>query len=91
MHEFIKKHQSRVIGTLSGFDRHVRLTEFGSFAESLTARLKAAVEQVAQAARQSIQYLASSQLSKEDLVQELLAREGLKEGIVCRGHRVSAP
>jgi hypothetical protein len=30
-----------------------------------------------------VKYLASSSLSKEDLVQELLRREGISEGLVC--------
>lgn len=106
MQEFITKHQSKVVGTLSGFDRvrfrgtlrmlsavpglmaflfdhQVRLTHFKPFVEKLTATLKDAVEHVASAAGRSIRFLASSQLSKEDLVRELLAREGLKEGVVC--------
>ncbi len=106
MNEFTKKHQSRVVGTLSGWDRvrfrgtirmlaavpglmawltenHVRLTGFAQFGLDLTARLKAAVEQTAAAARCPITYLASSLLSKEDLVQTLLEREGIAEGLVC--------
>jgi hypothetical protein len=61
----------------------VRLTEFYQFCESLTATLKGSVEQIAQSAGRSIRYIASSLLSKEDLVQELLRREGISEGLVC--------
>jgi hypothetical protein len=64
-------------------DRQVRLTGFKQFAECLTADLKSSVEQVAAAGGRSITYLASSLLSKEDLVQELLKREGVSEGLVC--------
>jgi hypothetical protein len=60
-----------------------RLTGFKSFALDVTDRLKASVEQVAAAARRPIRYLASSALSKEDLVQELLAREKISQGLVC--------
>jgi hypothetical protein len=60
-----------------------RMTGFKSFALELTERLKASVEQVAAAAGRSVKYLASSVLSKEDLVQELLAREKISEGLVC--------
>jgi hypothetical protein len=60
-----------------------RLTGFKSFALDLTERLKASVEQVAAAAGRPVKYLASSVLSKEDLVQELLAREKISEGLVC--------
>lgn len=60
-----------------------RLTGFKPFALDLTARLKASVDQVAATAGRPIKYLASSVLSKEDLVQELLARERISEGLVC--------
>ena len=106
MDQFIKKHESKIVGTLSGWDRvrfrgttrmlcavhgmmawltdrQVRLTGFASFADGLTEQLKASIEQVAAASGRSIKYLASSQLSKEDLVQELLKREGISEGLVC--------
>ena len=59
------------------------MTGFKPFALELTGRLKASVEQVAAAAGRSVKYLASSVLSKEDLVQELLAREKISEGLVC--------
>jgi hypothetical protein len=108
MNEFIKKHESMIVGLLSGFDRvrfrgtirmlaavpgivawmgdrtgSGRLTGFKSFALDLTERLKASVEQVAALAGRTIKYLASSALSKEDLVQELLAREKITQGLVC--------
>jgi hypothetical protein len=38
---------------------------------------------MAAAAGKPIRYLASSSLSKEDLVQELLRREGVTSGLVC--------
>jgi hypothetical protein len=108
MKEFIKKHQSMIVGHLSGFDRvrfrgtipmlaavpgvvawlkvctgSGRLTGLKAFALDLTQRLKASVEQVATAAGRPVRYLASSALSKEDLVQELLARENISQGLVC--------
>jgi hypothetical protein len=66
-------------------ERGVLLKEFGTFAEELTAMLKESVEAVARAGGRSVRYLASSALSKEDLVQELIRREGLSgsEGLVC--------
>jgi len=65
------------------WDRQVMLKHFKPFALSLTATVKASVEQVAGVAGRTVQYLASSALSKEDLVQELIRREGIKEGLVC--------
>jgi hypothetical protein len=65
------------------WDRQVMLKHFKPFALELTAALKASIEEVAAAAGQTVKYVASSALSKEDLVQELLRREGIKEGLVC--------
>jgi hypothetical protein len=64
-------------------DQRVLLKDFRPFAEGLTNTLKTSVEQVAAAAGKTVRYLASSVLSKEDLVQELIHREGLEEGLVC--------
>lgn len=106
MNQFIKKHEDRVIGTLSGWDRvrfrgtlrmlsavpgivswltgqGILLKQFKDFSLQLTGRLKASVEEVAAAAGRKIEYLASSAISKEALVQELLRREQIEEGIVC--------
>jgi hypothetical protein len=106
MNQFIKKHEEKIVGVLSGWDRirflgtlrvlsdvrgmmswlgeqHVLLKQFRGFAIDLTKRLQASVEATATAAGRTIQYLASSTLSKEALVQELLRREGLREGLVC--------
>ena len=105
MNEFIKKHESKIIGTLSGWDRirfrgtirmlaavpglmawltenQQRLTGFKEFGLDLTARLKASMEQIAATTKFPIRYLASSALSKEDLVKLLLEQHGISEGIV---------
>src|SRR5437762_2599858 len=65
------------------WDRQVLLKHFKPLALELTAALKASVEVVAAAAGRTVKYLASAALSKEDLVQELLRREGMQEGLVC--------
>lgn len=61
----------------------VLFKDFGRFSEGWTRQLKASVEGVAAAAGRKIEYLASSSISKEALVRELLRREGCEEGIVC--------
>ena len=61
----------------------VLIKDFGDFATSLTQRLKQAVEQVASQRVRDIEFLRSSKYSKEDLVAELIRREGLTEGVVC--------
>ena len=68
--------------------RRVLIKDFASFAESLTLRLKRAVEQVAQQCvtrqrERGVTFLRSPKISKEDLVAEVIRREGLTEGIVC--------
>lgn len=64
-------------------DQGVLLKQFKTFSMGLTEALKQSVETVAAAAGKSVRYIASSSLSKEDLVRELLQREGLSEGVVC--------
>lgn len=63
--------------------RQVKLKHFKPLALELTATLKASVEGVAASAGRTVKYLASAALSKEDLVRELLQREGISEGLVC--------
>jgi hypothetical protein len=63
--------------------QRVLIKDFGGFAESLTQTLKRAVEQVAQQRVRDIEFLRSSKYSKEELVAELIRREGLTEGVVC--------
>jgi len=64
-------------------DRQVMLKHFKPLTLELTAALKASVDEVAAAAGRTVKYLASSALSKEDLVQELIRREGIRQGLVC--------
>jgi hypothetical protein len=73
------------IDGLLGWLNHMRVLfkDFKQFSMELTDSLKQSVLEVAQAAGQSVRYLASSGLSKEELVQELLRREGMSEGLVC--------
>jgi hypothetical protein len=64
-------------------EQKVLLKEFAGFSKGLTDRLKQSIEAVARAAGRKIEYLASSSLSKEALVQELLRREKIEQGLVC--------
>jgi hypothetical protein len=64
-------------------DRGVLLKHFQTFALGLTDALKQSVLGIAEAAGTTVKYLASSSLSKEELVQELLRREGVTDGLVC--------
>lgn len=72
-------------GGLMGWlcERNVLLKHFKSFSMELTASLKESILAVAERAGRSVKYIASSALSKEDLVQEILRREGIAERLVC--------
>jgi hypothetical protein len=106
MHEFIAKHQDKITGTLSGFDRvvfrgtlrsiahdegmkrylwanQVLLKDFGAHVEKVSRRLKEASLAEAEATGRPVKYLASSQVSKEEIARAIAAREGIREGLVC--------
>ena len=75
------------LGGLTGWlnDRRVLLKEFGAYSLGLTDTLKSCATSIAEAAGKPVRYLASSVLSKEDLVRELLRREEIDPdtGLVC--------
>ena len=78
----------RVLSVVAGLftwlnEQGVLLKHFKRFAKGLTGQLKASVQMVAEAAGKKIEYLASSALSKEALVQELLRREKVEQGLIC--------
>jgi hypothetical protein len=106
MHEFIAKHQDKIAGTLSGFDRlvlrgtlrsitfvdglrhylhanDVLLKDFGSHVEGVSQKLKEASENEAKELGRPVKYLNSSQVSKEEIAREILARDGVREGLIC--------
>jgi hypothetical protein len=106
MHEFIAKHQDKITGTLSGFDRlvfrgtlrsiaydqgmkrylwanQVLLKDFGSHVEQVSRQLKQASQAEAESVGRPVKYLASSQVSKEDIAREMAAKQGIHEGLVC--------
>lgn len=60
----------------------VKLKEFKSFAEVLTAKVKAAAYRAATEARRPLEYLGHGQLSKEELARELARRDKIKEGLI---------
>ena len=106
MHEFFAKHQDKIAGTLSGFDRlvfrgHLRsighpqgmmnylwtnqilLKNFGAHVETVTKRLKEASLAQAKASGRPIEYLNSSHIDKEIIARNILARDGVRSGLVC--------
>jgi hypothetical protein len=61
----------------------VLIKEFKNFAESITAKLKAAAYRAAALAGRPMQYLADSQLSKEDYARQIALGNGLGEGLIA--------
>ena len=59
------------------------LKEFGDFCESVTAQVKAASEQVAEAAGRPMMYLSNPSIRKEELAREIARRDGIQSGLVC--------
>ena len=60
----------------------VLIKDFKAFAEELTGRVKAAAYQAACAAGRPVQYLADSQLSKEELARQIAQRDAIREGLI---------
>ena len=106
MHEFIAKHEDKITGTLSGFDRlvfrgtlrsiahdegmkrylwanQVLLKDFGAHVERVSRRLKEASLAEAEALGRPVNYLPSSQVSKEEIARGIAAQEGIRDGLVC--------
>jgi len=70
---------------LSGFlwRRRIPWKDFGDWAHRATERLAAHARQVAQDAGRPYQYVSSAAVRKEDLVAEIVRRDGVREGLVC--------
>lgn len=60
----------------------IGLNRFKEFAESTTAKIKAAAYQAAALAGRPLKYLGNNQLSKEDLARDLAHRDKIKEGLI---------
>lgn len=60
----------------------VLLKDFGKYVLQVTARLKEASLAAPRRAGRPIQYLASSQISKEDLAREIATRDHLADGLI---------
>jgi hypothetical protein len=61
----------------------VLIKDFGTFAQSLTARIKAAAYASAEQAGRPFQYLARSQISKEDLAHQIARTDGVTSGLIA--------
>jgi len=61
----------------------ILLKDFGSHVEQVSRRLKAASLAEAEASGRPVTYLASSQVSKEEIARRIAAKEGIRDGLVC--------
>ena len=61
----------------------VLIKDFGTFAEGLTARIKAAAYANAARAGRPLRYLASSQISKEALARQIAREDGVTAGLIA--------
>src|SRR5215469_536017 len=78
----------RVLYQPSMMDRYlgycgVKLRDFKTFAESTTAKVKAAAYRAATLAGRPLEYLRNAGLCKEDLARELAQRDKIKEGLIA--------
>ena len=60
----------------------VLIKEFKHFAESVTAKVKAAAYRSAAAAKRPVQYLSSPKLSKEAYARQIAVEDRIKEGLI---------
>ena len=61
----------------------ILLKDFGSHVERVSRQLKEASLAEAEALGRPVKYLASSQVSKEEIARGIAAREGMGDGLVC--------
>ena len=119
MERFVTRHQDRIAGILTGFDRmrfrgtlrsisnvkglqiwlnqrHVLLKDFDAFAPRVSKQLTAHARAMADEQGRPFEYLSSWKIRKEDRAREILARNGVREGLIavfecmegCRSFRV---
>jgi hypothetical protein len=60
----------------------IGFSKFKAFAESTTAKVKAAAYRAAELAGRPVKYLRSAQISKEELARELASRDKIKDGLI---------
>jgi len=78
----------RSISFLEGMDRflssqRVLYKDFGAFAAGITARVRRHAEELARQTERPLEYLRSSAISKDARAREIIARDGITEGLVC--------
>jgi hypothetical protein len=75
-------HQSTVMEAYLNACR-VLIKDFGRFANGLTERVKAAAYKLAAQKGRPVQYLPSSQISKEEIARNIASKDGVSEGLIA--------
>lgn len=106
MERFLRRHQDRIVGSISGFDRmrfqgtlrnmcHVEgmgkflscqgvlLKDFGSYVEGLSEQIKEQARELGKTTGRPMEYVASSQKSKEEIAMGIAERDGIEDGLIC--------
>ena len=65
------------------WSNQILLKDFGSHVEQVSQRLKASSLAEALAVGRPVRYLASSEISKEDIARRIAAEDGISNGLVC--------
>jgi hypothetical protein len=78
----------RVLYRPSMMDRYlgycgVKLKDFKTFAESTTAKVKAAAYRAAALARRPLEYLRNAGIAKDELARQVVERDKIKEGLIA--------
>lgn len=106
MERFWKRHECRIKGIISGFDRvlfrgcfrsisyragiepwlssrGILLTDFASFAESMSQRIRCHAEDYAQSHGRPYQHVSRPSASKEEIARRIIEKDHIREGLVC--------
>ncbi len=78
----------RILATAKGmmnylWDKKVLLKDFGDWSNDLTKQIRARSEQVAHDGGRPVRYVNDSSLRKEQIAQEIAARDKIEHGLVC--------
>lgn len=61
----------------------VLLKDFGALTQRVSNGIRAAAEEIAQAARRPMRYIASPSASKEEVARKIADKDGVREGLIC--------